>query len=178
MKLNIGCGETKLEDYINIDIEESIKPDLVLDIRNQTLPYEENSIERITCLHNIEHIEHKYHPYILAEFQRVLIPDEGELILAYPEFEKCVNNFLSNYKGLKDFWRATLYGRQLYPGDYHVTPMITEDLIPLLKDVGFKDIRYISEIDQEFNTFLTCVKGVRPFNHENLLNIEVFNKSF
>ena len=177
MKINYGCGETKLESYINIDIEESTKPDLVLDLRKQPFPYEDFSVEEIVCTHNIEHIEYKYHPPILAEFQRVLI-SSGRLILAYPEFEKCVKNFLSNYKGLKDFWRATLYGRQLYPGDYHVTPMITEDLIPLLKDVGFTNIRYIPEIDQEFNTFLSCVKGVRPFNHENLLNIEVFQKDF
>jgi len=173
MKLNIGCGETKLEGYINIDIEESIKPDLVLDVRKQNLPYEENSVERITCLHNIEHIEYKYHFWILQQFYKVLIPD-GFLILAYPEFEKCVKNFLSNNRGLKDFWRATLYGRQLYPGDYHVTPMVTEDLIPLLKDVGFTNIKHIPEIGEEYNTFLTCNKGIKPLNQEDLLRIEVF----
>ena len=33
MKLNYGCGNMKLEGFINIDIEPSVKPDITCDIR-------------------------------------------------------------------------------------------------------------------------------------------------
>lgn len=173
MKINYGAGETKLKGYINIDIEESVKPDLLLDIRKQPFPYENDSVDEITCIHNIEHIEYKYHETIFTEFHRVLKKD-GRLFLAYPEFEICSKYFLENHKGLKDFWRATLYGRQLYPGDYHVTPMITRDLIWMLTDLGFVGIASNPEPMQEFNTFLVCFKGKKLRTHEDLVREEVF----
>ena len=37
MKINYGCGETKLEGFVNIDIEESVEPDLVCDVRKAPL---------------------------------------------------------------------------------------------------------------------------------------------
>jgi len=174
MKLNYGCGEAKLEGYINIDIEESTKPDLIVDLRKAPFQYELNSIEEIICTHNLEHIEYKYHPQVLTEFWRVLIPNKGTLIVAYPEFEKCVKNFLTNHQGLKDFWRATLYGRQFYPGDYHVTPMITSDFVILLKNIGFINIKHGPEEGQEFNTFLVCEKGPKGRTHEDVLREEIF----
>jgi predicted SAM-dependent methyltransferase len=172
-KLNIGCGEFKIGGYINIDIEAACKPDLVHDIRTQPLPYASNTIEEINCIHNIEHIEYKFHPIILDEFWRVLKP-EGKLTLAYPEFSKCAVNFISDYKGMKAFWRATLYGRQLHPGDYHVTPMDTLELVEMLKEIGYKNIRHIPETDQPFNTFLQCLKGEKPLTREDILRKEIF----
>src|SRR6266850_2009134 len=98
MKLNIGCGENKLEGYVNVDIEESVKPDLAIDVR------------------------------------------------------------------------------KLYPGDYHVTPMLTSDLIILLTNIGFKEIKFGPEENEDYNTFLVCYKGNKARSHEDLLREEIFNK--
>lgn len=177
MKLNYGCGETKLEGYVNIDIEPSTKPDLIHDIRKAPLPYEDNSVEDVLCLHNIEHIELKFWPVLFQEFHRVLSP-EGTLTMAYPEFEVCAKNFVENKQGHKEFWRRTLYGRQKYPGDYHITPVISQDLVLLLKDAGFKDIKHRPEVDEPHNSFLVAVKdetkGILR-DQENLINEEVFH---
>ena len=173
MKLNYGCGETKLAGYINIDIEESVKPDLVLDLRKKQFPYEANTVETIQCIHNLEHIEQKFWAQILSEFWRVLQPG-GELMLAYPEFEKCAHNFLENYQGQRDFWRATLYGRQLYPGDYHVVPMVTTEVEDLLEDCGFHDIQSAPEPLRDYNTFLIAKKGPAPKTREQIIEQEVF----
>mgnify|MGYP001616855427 CR=1 FL=1 len=56
-KINYGCGESKLEGFINIDCEESIKPDIVCDIRTGPLPFKDNEVSVIYCIHNLEHIE-------------------------------------------------------------------------------------------------------------------------
>lgn len=173
MKLNYGAGETKLKDFINIDLEPLTKPDLVLDLRLNPFPYENDTVDLIHCIHNIEHIEQKFWPTIFSEFYRVLKP-EAELRLAYPEFEKCAHNFLENHLGLRDFWRHTLYGRQLYPGDYHVVPMVTAEVIDYLEDIGFHDIEYSGEPNRDYNTFLIAKKGAKPKTREQVLADEIF----
>jgi predicted SAM-dependent methyltransferase len=176
MNINYGCGETKLKDFINIDIEESCKPDLVCDLRKEPFPYEPESVDIIQCIHNLEHIEQKYWPQILCEFWRVLKP-EGELRLAYPEFEKCSHYFLENHLGLRDFWRNTLYGRQLYPGDYHVVPMVTSEVEDYLETCGFHDIKSCPEPTQDYNTFVLAKKGSPQPTREDILRDEIFIKS-
>lgn len=175
IRLNIGCGETKLKGFINIDSEKKVKPDLVLNIKKLTLPFKGNTVSGIRCIHNIEHIEQKLWPFILGEFHRVLV-EKGTLILAYPEFEVCAEYFISNHRGLRDFWRATLYGRQLYPGDYHVTPMITKEVIQYLQRAGFDNIKYQPEVGEEYNTFLTCIKNGKSLTREDVVRREVFKK--
>lgn len=157
MKLNIGCGETKFEGYINVDLEESTKPDLLLDLRKQPFPYENESVEEIICSHNIEHVELRFWNQIFIEFHRVLKVG-GELILAYPEFAECAKNFMTNHKGMKDYWRATLYGRQLYPGDYHITPVETRELINILKMHGFREFKVVDDREGPHYKVMNCFK--------------------
>lgn len=174
-KLNYGCGERKIEEFINIDIEPSIKPDLVCDLRKDAFPFENESIDEIWCLHNIEHIEIHYWPHIFYEFNRVLKLD-STLVLAYPEFDICVKYFLENYRGMKHFWQATLYGRQLYLGDYHVTPVQSPVLSQHLNMSGFVDIKWAPDDIAEYNSFMKAKKGI-VLNRENIIRKEVFGKS-
>ena len=126
MKLNLGCGNSKLEGYINIDCDETVKPDQVINICS-FLPWETDSIEKILFLHTIEHLEKRLYPTIFSELHRILQPD-GLLILAYPEFEKCARNWLENTHGKRDFWEMTIYGRQSCPSDFHVSIMNTVEI--------------------------------------------------
>lgn len=173
-RINIGCGETKLSGFINIDIEKRVNPDLVWDVTKRELPIRPNSILQINCIHNLEHIKFEKWETVLQEFYRVL-QFNGKLILAYPEFEICTKFFLSNYKNQKDFWRQTLYGRQLYRGDYHIVPMVTKDIIKILGDIGFDNFKYKPEVEQEFNTFLVCQKK-KLVTREDVIRKEVFGK--
>lgn len=175
LNLNYGCGETKLKDYVNIDLEPTTKPDLLLDLRKEPFPYSDDTVDLIQCIHNIEHIERKFWPVILGEFYRVLKP-EGALRLAYPEFEVCAKNFLENFRGQRDFWRATLYGRQLYPGDFHVVPMVTSELVGHLEYIGYHNIKSCPEPGRGYNTFLVAKKGPIPFSKEEIIKREIFIK--
>lgn len=172
MKLNYGAGETKLKGFINIDIEESTKPDLVCDIRKSFLPYENDSVDQINCIHNLEHIELSHWPKFFIEFHRVL-KEDGQLYLAYPEFDICAKYFIENYRGMREFWRKCLYGRQLYPGDYHVVPMRTEEVIQWLEMFGFKDIKSCAEPAEPHNTFVGAKKGKSALTREDILRNEV-----
>lgn len=157
LKLNLGCGKAKCEGYINVDIEPSVNPDLVCDFR-KGLPFEDNSVDNIILIHTIEHIEEKFHRQLLMHIQRVLKKD-CYFICAYPEFTRCAQNYISNYKGMRDFWKHTIYGRQLYPSDYHVALMDTKYFTLLLAECGFINIQSKPEPPPEdHNTILVCQK--------------------
>ena len=53
LNLNIGCGDVKFPDWVNIDIEPGA--DLVLDLRND-LPFDDDSVDFIYNEHFIEHL--------------------------------------------------------------------------------------------------------------------------
>lgn len=173
MRINYGCGKNKLVGFVNIDIEPSCEPDEVCDARFQPLPY--SDVDLIVAFHVIEHIEYAHQGKVLDQFARVLKP-EGRLVLSFPDFEKCANNFLTNHRGLKDFWRATLYGRQLYPGDYHVTPMVTNDLVNTLKTLGFNNFSVRPEPLEDYNTIVECQKLAKPFDYSEALKETIFGE--
>lgn len=176
--LNYGCGENPFvstEDitFINVDIEASVKPDIICDIRKERLPFENDEFDEIRWIHSIEHIEDRYWPQFFMEFFRVLKPS-ARLIIAFPEFATCADNYITNYKGMRDFWKATLYGRQLYPGDYHVSPVTAPILAQKLAEHGFNNVKWAPEPGQEFNTFMTCTKSIIPCIYEKAVLEEVF----
>lgn len=168
LRLNLGCGTSKIDGYINIDVEKSCKPDLVHDFVKNGLPYKDSTAGEIVLSHTIEHISKRFHKQILSEIYRVLYTG-GRLIISYPEFLKCVNNWKSNHKGQKEFWEATLYGRQLYPSDTHVCIMHTPDFKLVLNECGFKNLTIKEEPNESFNTVISAVKGPKFIPYEELL---------
>jgi len=157
MKLNLGCGTTKLQGYLNIDAEKSCKPDLVLDFVKKRLPQKDGMVEEILFFHCIEHIQKSKHRDILLECSRVLKPG-GKIYISFPDFWECAKRWHDNVSGQKRFWEATLYGRQLYPGDFHVCAMDTAELILMLYECGFGGIKAVPETDEPYNKLVTAVK--------------------
>lgn len=178
MKLNMGCGETKLDGFINIDVNESSKPDLVHDIRKKVFPYESESVDAIYAIHFIEHVERFYWDGMFQEFRRVL-KSGGDLVLAYPEFEVVAKYFIENYLGQRNFWEAVLYGRQAYPGDYHVTAVTTSRVTNILRNLGFANIKTVIEDLSVggYHTFLKCEKGAMPLSKEEVTKRFIFGKT-
>jgi hypothetical protein len=159
LKLNVGSGNSKIEGTISIDCEESCKPDLLLNFCAAALPYEEGSVEEIYFFHTVEHIQKRFHGWIFQEFARVLQVG-GQVFISYPNFEICSKLFIENSQGRREFWEKTLYGRQLYPSDYHVCAMIPQELHLLLGTLGFEDCQSIAEPGGEFfNTVTRATKG-------------------
>jgi len=176
LKLNLGCGANKLDGYVNIDSEPSVKPDILANMLDK-LPYKANSVDEVAMFHVVEHISKHSHLKLFTEIWRVLKPG-GTLLLAYPEFQKVVKNWEINLRGQKDFWEATIYGRQLFPGDFHVTIMHTPDFKKKLKAWGFENIFACPEANQDFNTVIDCNKGSKPKNYEDLIREDMVSHKF
>ena len=56
MKLNLVCGNKKLEGFINIDLTEYCNPDLLLDLENTPYPFKSNSVSEIRMKSVMEHL--------------------------------------------------------------------------------------------------------------------------
>ncbi len=158
-RINLGCGRTKLDGFINIDVNEALEPDMVHNFITEGLPFEDGEIYEVALSHVIEHIPSGLHGKLFSDIHRVLDINGGSVFLAYPEFIKVAQNYIDNHKGERDYWKATIYGRQSSPYDFHVALMDTENsLIPLLENLGFGDIKYQPQDGAEFNTLLRAYK--------------------
>ena len=69
LKLNIGCGKEKKDGYIGIDIQD-FGQEILRDIDNTYLPFQDNSVDEIFCKHTFEHLSNS--KFVLEEFARVL----------------------------------------------------------------------------------------------------------
>ncbi len=74
MKVNLGSGGKKLDEYMNIDINAESNPDLVLDVR-EGLPYDDSSIDEVRSHDFIEHIPIGETVFVVEEIYRVLKPN-------------------------------------------------------------------------------------------------------
>ena len=63
MKLNLGCGLKKLDDYINLDKDD-------FDLNNIPYPFKDNSIEELIISHVLEHLNNRLD--VMIELNRVL----------------------------------------------------------------------------------------------------------
>lgn len=76
MKLNIGCGNKKIEGYVGVDKFQCDAADYICDIENEKLPFEDNSVKAIILDNVIEHFRDI--PNVINELIRVA--DKGAII--------------------------------------------------------------------------------------------------
>jgi len=90
--LNIGCGNCKLDGFINIDLEPTA--DMQLDVRNG-LPFDDDSVNGIYSEHFIEHLTQSEAVAFLRECRRVL-KYKGILRISTPDLSNSVQRYLNN----------------------------------------------------------------------------------
>jgi len=83
MKLNLGCGNDYREGYVNIDASKYAKPDVLLNIDGNKLPFEDNSVDEVIARAILEHIRDL--DGLLKELYRVCKP-EAKIIIDVPYF--------------------------------------------------------------------------------------------
>lgn len=169
--LNLCCGKNKLPDCDNVDFNGDFSPDLCFDIRSR-FPLESQTYDEVYLFHSIEHVEGKYHRAIFAEVHRVL-KQGGVFYVSYPEFKHIAQFWIDNYKGMRDFWKDTIYGRQETLLDFHVYPMDSAEVMEQLREIGFIGIEYKTESPDVFNSIVRCNAGTPWLGYENVLQNEL-----
>jgi len=127
MKLNLGCGTDKKEGYINLDIREEVRPDIVADVKK--LPFKVKAFKEIVCNDIIEHFSWRQSKEILTQIKKLLRKD-GVLIIRCPDIRKIINDF--DFLTLRRF-NALLFGGQDYKHNYHFACFTKEYLQELLQ---------------------------------------------
>jgi predicted SAM-dependent methyltransferase len=172
MKLNLGCGNTKNEGYVNIDADAKVEPDLCFDFVSNVLPYEDGSIEQVTMFHTIEHISRDFHQKVICDINRVLRLG-GDFMVSYPDAERCGKNFLENKWGMRDYWEKTLLGRGNTIWDMHRALIVTSDFLSFLREFGFGKYKVMEEAGQFHNTVIQAVKTFTPMQMADILKREL-----
>jgi len=84
-KLNLGCGQNKLDGYVNVDKYDSFKPDVVWDLETFPWPFESSSADEIVMRHSLEHMGAATETFlsIMKELYRVGAPG-AKILIAVP----------------------------------------------------------------------------------------------
>ncbi len=129
MKLNLGSGESPLEEYENLDIKngQCIYP----------LNGPENVIDEIRASHVLEHFSHTEIGDVLQDWVRVLKPG-GTLKIAVPDFEWIAQHYLA---GQAINVQGYTMGGQIDADDYHKSIFDKEELTTALMIAGLRNIR-------------------------------------
>ncbi len=88
-KLNLGCGEERMGGYVNVDINELAKPDIIHDLNSIPYPFKDNEFDEVYCSHVLEHLREPFK--VMKEMHRIL-KDSGILILKVPHFSRGFTN--------------------------------------------------------------------------------------
>lgn len=161
VKLNLGCGGQKAEGYINVDLYNPAR-DLTCDLTKFPYPFKDCSASEIVMNHVIEHLSWRLTERVLEEVYRILTPG-GMFKISYPDFLECARNFVENKQGQREWWKQTIYGMQIDDGQYHKAPIVTDEIVDLMRSVGLKTTDIHSEESGGYNKLLTAVK-VEPLN--------------
>jgi predicted SAM-dependent methyltransferase len=88
-KLNLGSGDFKKDGYVNIDVEESLQPDIVHNLDQFPYPFEDDSFDLIEADHLLEHLNEPFQ--VMKELRRIANPG-GKIIIRVPHFSRAMTH--------------------------------------------------------------------------------------
>lgn len=146
MKLNLGCGDERLEGWVQVDLRPDVA-DVVADVRH--LPFADASADELLAQDILEHFSVDDTLALLREWCRVLTTD-GLLTLRVP-------NMLALARGITEHWGdpflytliENIYGAHRWgPGgnwDAHHWGWTPGSLKTDLEDAGFRVVHQNDE---------------------------------
>ena len=77
MRLNLGCGNTRFDGFVNVDKEAKCNPDKVQDLEVFPWDFEDDSVDEIAMNHVLEHLGQTTETYlsIIKELYRICKAD-------------------------------------------------------------------------------------------------------
>jgi len=138
-RVYLGCGRDKRVGWINVDINDAHKPDIVANAKK--LPFESSTVDVMEACHLLEHLTHADAVKALEEAYRVL-RDGGRLLLELPNLDRCVEMLKSDDTEEARLGMLGLFG---LPNKYfaHLWGWTPETLSTELTRVGFRNVQNV-----------------------------------
>lgn len=150
IRLNLGCGDKILPDFINVDVAPSrrgLEPDVLCDLHELTV-FENDYADEILAVHVVEHFWRWEVVDILKEWVRVLKPG-GKMILECPNLISACQEFLKNpdlmagggQEGQRSMW--VFYGDPSWKDSLmvHRWGYTPRSLAMVMHEAGLTDLR-------------------------------------
>lgn len=102
IKVHFGCGYNKLNDWINVDIDKSCKPDVIADLR-QNLPFKSRSVDYIHSEDFVDQLELEKASTFFKECHRIL-KERGVMRVLTPNLRQFAKRYVKGDKGLLKLW--------------------------------------------------------------------------
>lgn len=134
-RLNLGCGWDIRADYLNVDLHDFHKPDLVADIT--TLPDLPNGyFQHIVAQDVLEHIERGKTVPVLTRWAE-LLESNGTIFIRVPSLTD-VLKLLARAETVEREHEIIhlIYGTQAYTGDFHLAGFTAATLASQLAEAG------------------------------------------
>jgi predicted SAM-dependent methyltransferase len=96
--LDVGCGHSKDDNFINLDYDWYTHVDLCIDIRPGNYPIPDEHLKGIYSEHCLEHIPYEAMERNLKAFYRMLKPG-GRIRISMPDGEKFLDIYRERKKG-------------------------------------------------------------------------------
>ncbi len=116
VKLHIGCGDKRLEGYVNIDVVPTEASDVAMDVSKELYLIPSNIASEIRLESAFEHFYRYDQHMILKQFHRIL-KKEGRLVIMWlPDFDVIIESYLKKEAGIvgKKFFLAKIV-LQMFP---------------------------------------------------------------
>jgi predicted SAM-dependent methyltransferase len=138
LRLNLGCGKYHLTGFVNVDMQEAVKPDLLCDILD--LPYEAGTVDEIYAGHILEHFYWQEGKEALNYWKSLLKPG-GKISITVPDYDFLSKDYVASPspKKLRDLNEMFVYSnREAFPHRF----MYSADLLyETMEDAGFVDLK-------------------------------------
>ena len=140
-KLNVGCGQQILPNYINTDIRKLEGVDVLCDVK--CLPFKDNIFVKLWASDVLEHNSRIDTENILREWSRVL-KRGGILTLKIPNLKTIASNYIRGLIDCVEFSRL-IYGNQEDNdiANFHKSGFDSPYLKRLLIKAGLKIVKVI-----------------------------------
>ena len=153
IKLNIGCGDKKLEGFVNIDIVPTEGTDVVMDVSSDLYLIPADIALEVRMESVFEHFYRYDQPAILQHCHRILKTGGALVINWLPDFDAIIDAYLKREKGIvgDEFDLFNVYRHthgdpvpKNSPHQLHKDIFSRDSIKSLLEDCGF----YIKKLER------------------------------
>lgn len=146
VRVNLGAGDLKRIHWINVDIDPSVKPDLVADALDLSAHFKPGTVDEITAFHCFEHLTPTQAEEAIDHWKSLLKPG-GILAVVTPDFKVLCEHYLAGDLTIERLEDEFVYS-YCQPSN-HASIWDQERLFGLFERHGFVDLKPIDRFNDE-----------------------------